>query len=286
MLSPRQQLKQLLSKPGIILAGGAGDAGGAKLVEEAGFPAVYMSGSFVAFTYGLPDVGYLTLTEMAQRVDNITRRVNVPLIADADDGYGDAVAVTRTIQEYEKAGASALHLEDEFPKKFGILAPVESVVAHIRAAVAARTDPDMLIIARTDAMRPWRKDLKGSPEDDTLRRSLAYVEAGADIVMIMSQGSEKNLRRFCREIPKPILVCSGTWDFDPSAAELEDMGVKIAIFPVFIRQKITPFLRRELRELLKAGKVNFTQEEREGKDTLNNILGIREFKKIQSDFKA
>ena len=287
MLSARQQLKRLLSQPGIIQACGVGDAGQAKLVEEAGFPVAYMSGSFVSFTYGLPDVGYLTLSEMAERAASITRRIKLPLIADADDGYGDAIAITRTVQSYEEAGVAALHLEDEFPKKFGTLATSESMVTHLKAAVAARKDPDLLIIARTDSMRPWRKDLgAGSAEDDCVRRCLAYAEAGADVIMIMSPGSEKALRRFCREIPRPILLCAGTWDYDPSAAELQALGVKIVIYPVFIRQKIAPLIRSSLRELLAAGKVSFSQDEKIQRDTLNNILGMPDYKKIQATFKA
>lgn len=287
MSKMRKQLRKLLSEPGIIQACGVGDAGQAKLVEEAGFPVVYMSGSFVSFTYGLPDVGFLTLPEMAERVASITRRVEIPLIADADDGYGDAIAVTRTVEEYERADVAALHLEDEFPKKFGTLAPIESMATHIKAATAARVDPDLLIIARTDSMRPWRKDLaRGSAEDDCLKRCLAYADAGADIIMIMCPGSERALRRFCREISKPVLVCAGTFDYDPPASELEDIGVKIVVFPVFIRQKITPFLRSSLRQLLSDGQVTFNQDEREQRDTLNDILGLPRFKRVQNAFKA
>lgn len=283
----RKQLRELLSQDGIIQACGVGDAGEAKLVEEAGFPVVYMSGSFVSFTYGLPDVGFLTLSEMAERAGSIARRVGIPLIADADDGYGDAIAVTRTVQEYERAGVAAMHLEDEFPKKFGTLASIESMTAHLKAATAARTDPDFLIIARTDSMRPWRKDLvSGSAEDDCLKRCLAYADAGADIIMIICPGSEKALRRFCREIPRPVLVCAGTFDYDPPVAELEDIGVKIVVYPVFIRQKITPFLRASLRQLLSDGHVTFNQEERVQRDKLNDILGLPNFKRIQNAYKA
>ena len=287
MLSARQQLKLLISQPGIIQACGVGDAGQAKLVEEAGFPVAYMSGSLVSGPYGLPDVGYLTLSEMADRAASIARRVQIPLIADADDGYGDAIAITRTVQEYERAGVAALHLEDEFPKKFGTLASTASMVTHLKAAVAARRDPDLQIIARTDSMRPWRKDLgASSAEDDCVRRCIAYAEAGADVVMIMSPGSEKALRRFCKEIPRPILLCAGTWDYDPSAAELEAMGVKIVIWPVFIRAKVTPLIRSSLRELLAAGKVSYSQDEKTQRDTLNDILGMPDYKKIQATFKA
>lgn len=287
MLAPRKQLKKLLSQPGIIQACGVGDAGCAKLAEEVGFPVVYMSGSFVSFTYGLPDVGFLTLTEMAERAASITRRIKAPLIADADDGYGDAIAITRTVSNYEEAGVAALHLEDEFPKKFGLLAPVASMVTHIKAAVAARTDPNFLIIARTDSMRPWRKDLAGkNPADDCVRRCVAYADAGADIIMIMSPGSEKALRRFCREIPRPILICAGTWDYDPSAAELQDMGVKIVVYPVFIRGKIVPAIRSSLRDLLASGKVHLSVDEVSQKDTMNNILDMPRFKEIQNRFRA
>ncbi|MFH1487237.1 MAG: isocitrate lyase/PEP mutase family protein [Chloroflexota bacterium] len=287
MLGPRQQLKRVLSQPGIVQACGVGDAGQAKLVEEAGFPVVYMSGNSVSFTYGLPDVGFLTLSEMAERAASIARRVKIPLIADADTGYGEAIAVMRTVQSYEEAGVAAFHLEDELPKKLGMLAPVESMVTRIKAAVESRSDPSLYIIGRTDALAPWRRDLElAKQEDDCLKRCLSYAEAGADIIMVLSPRSEKALRRFCQTIPRPILVLGGCYDYDPSAAELQEIGVRIVVYPVFIREKTVPFIRRSLRDLLSAGKVSLSQNEREQRDTLNNILGLALYKEIQDRFRA
>lgn len=275
------QLRKLLAQPGAIAVPGAGHAGHAKLIEEAGFPAVYMSGSFVSFTYGLPDVGLLTLTEMAQQAKLFADRVSIPVIADADDGYGSALTVMRTVREYEKGGVAALHLEDMFTKKHGVMAPISAAVNRIKAAVEARTDPDFCIIGRTDAMAPWRTDLPVSQRaDDVLRRSLAFAEAGADIIFIQNVDNAGTMRRFCSEIPRPIMVTMGSWDFFPTVTELGQMGVKIVLFPVQLRDKIVPIMRSLLAEIKSAGRVTFTDSEKKAKVAMNEALGMSRFHKL------
>src|SRR5262245_8122861 len=174
-------LRQLLRQPGIIVAPGAYDCLTAKLIEREGFPAVYMTGAGTAVTrVGKPDLGFATLTEMLANASAIASTISVPLIADADTGYGGALNVYRTVQEYEKAGVAALHIEDQtFPKRCGHLdgkevVPRTEMVVKLRAAGAARTDEDLVLIARTDA-------LAVTGLDDTLRRCAASAKAGADV---------------------------------------------------------------------------------------------------------
>ena len=178
------KLRQLLRQPGIIVAPGAYDCLTARLIEREGFPAVYMTGAGTAVTrLGRPDLGFATLSEMVSNAAAIAATVSIPLIADADTGYGGALNVYRSVREYERAGVAAMHIEDQvFPKRCGHLdgkqvVPCEEMVVKLRAAVEARTDEDFVLIARTDA-------LAVTGLDDTLRRCQAYAEAGADVLFV------------------------------------------------------------------------------------------------------
>lgn len=281
-VKPTMQLRKLLKKPGALPVPGAGHAGHAKLIEDAGFPAVYMSGTFVSFVHGLPDVGLLTLTEMAQQARMLASSVSVPVIADADDGYGRAINVMRTVREYESAGIAAMHLEDMVTKKQGKMTPIPSAVKRIKAAVEARTDPDFCIIGRTDAMAPWRgTDLPLAKRvDDALRRGLAYARAGADVIFIQNVHNAATMKRLCSEIPRPIMVTMGTWDYYPTLNELTELGVKIVVYPVLLRDKIVPIMRSLLRELKKSGRITFTKAEKQGKEAMNEILGMPRYHQL------
>jgi 2-methylisocitrate lyase-like PEP mutase family enzyme len=181
-MSTRAQLRQML-KEGMVVAPFVFDAFTAKIAQSIGFRALYMTGNGTAARLGMTDVGLATLTEMVENLRSICAAVDLPVIADADTGYGNPINVTRTVREYERAGAAALHLEDQvFPKKCGFfegkqVVPLEEHVQKIRAALDARQDPDFVIIARTDALavHGW---------DETVRRAEAYYEAGADLVFV------------------------------------------------------------------------------------------------------
>ena len=286
-MNPRAQFTRLMDSPGIIAAVGAGDAGQAKLIEDAGFPAVYVSGSFVSFTFGWPDAGLITMREMVDKAASIVNRVNIPVIADADEGYGGIINVMSTVREYDRSGVAAIHLEDMFTKKDGVMAPVTSAANHIRAAVEARTDPGLNIIARTDALAPWRTDLETEKrEDDRMRRCLAYVDAGADIIMIqVGPTPAETLNLFCREIPRPILVTIGAWELNPPLDELEQIGVKIVVYPILLRHRMVPIMRAALRELREDGRVVFTDEERQEWNYVNTkVLGLDELRKAQAKY--
>src|SRR5579885_511135 len=183
MNAARVRLREMLARPGRIVAPFGFDCLQARLAEETGFEAVYMTGFGTAASRGYPDLGLLTMSEMAANVRAIASSVGVPLICDADTGYGNPVNVWRTIREYEDAGAAALHIEDQvWPKRCGFLAgkqviPMEDMVPKVHAACDARTNPDTVIIARTDALavNGW---------EDVERRAHAYREAGADLIFV------------------------------------------------------------------------------------------------------
>src|SRR6516165_4451499 len=183
MNEARARLHAMLTKPGMIVAPFAFDGIQAQLAEEAGFQAVYMSGFGTAASRGYPDLGLLTMSEMVANVRAIADCVRVPVICDADTGYGNPINVQRTIREYEDAGAAALHIEDQvWPKRCGFLEgkqviALENMVAKLLAALDARRDPELVIIARTDALAPlgW---------EEVTRRARAYRAAGADLIFV------------------------------------------------------------------------------------------------------
>lgn len=235
--SPRKKLRELLTSKRLIVAPGIYDAYGARLVEQAGFEAVYMTGNGVsASLLGLPDVGLVDLTLITAHAHRVASAVDIPLICDADTGYGNVVNVRRTVQEFEAAGVAAIHLEDQVsPKRCGHLpgsrpvVPLEEAVGKIEAAVAARRDPDFAIIARTDAAT-------GEGIDAAIRRGQAYRKAGADVVFVELNSSPdivEILKRVAGEIDAPCLVNvaeSGRLG-ELTAAELGDIGFRIAIYP-------------------------------------------------------
>src|SRR5947207_8862686 len=189
------RLRELLAGPELIVAPGAYDALSARLIVQAGFSVVYMTGfGTAASVLGQPDVGLLTMSEMVGRVAALAAVAgDVPLIADADTGYGNPISVRRTIQEYERTGVAALHIEDQvWPKKCGHMEgkqviPMEEMVQKVRAAVDARRNPDFVIIARTDA-----NAVNGL--EDAMRRARAYRDAGADVLFIEAPRSVEELR--------------------------------------------------------------------------------------------
>ncbi|ACL56451.1 isocitrate lyase/PEP mutase family protein [Methylobacterium nodulans] len=227
------RLAQRLRQPGILVAPGCHDALGARIIEQAGFEAVYMTGNGLsASLIGAPDVGLLTMTEMVARGRSLAAAVSVPVVADADTGYGNLNNVVRTIREYEAAGVAAVHLEDQVtPKKCGAMKGLALVSAEehadkIRAAVAARTDPDFLIIGRSDARIP-----NGFP--DALRRGQIYAEAGADLVLLEMLQSIEEMREAVASISKPLVFnyVEGKVP-DLKVSDFAELGFKLLNYPV------------------------------------------------------
>ena len=227
------KFRQLLAEPGIIMAPGAYDCLTAKLIETAGFPAVYMTGAGTSVArLGYPDLALATMTEMLDNASQIASIVDIPVIADADTGYGGILNVRRTVRQYERSGVAALHLEDqEFPKRCGHLddkrvIATEDMVQKIHAAVDARTDDDFTIIVRTDAIAVtgW---------DDAMRRCEEYVQAGADVLFVEALRTPEQIEQAGQELNVPLLYNYVETGKSPllSASELERMGFKIVIYP-------------------------------------------------------
>jgi len=255
-MSVTTRLRELLAQPDLLVAPGAYDALSARLIAQAGFPAVYMTGfGTAASTLGQPDVGLLTMSEMVSRAAALAAVVgDRPLIADADTGYGNPINVRRTIREYERAGVAAVHIEDQiWPKKCGHMEgkqviPVDEMVQKIRAAVDARQDPDFVIIARTDANAVYGLA-------DALHRGRAYREAGADVIFIEAPRSIEELRTIAQAFPDvPLLFNWAESDKTPllSLEETHALGFKLVIFPVSLLFAATRTLL-DLLELLKQG---------------------------------
>jgi 2,3-dimethylmalate lyase len=228
----RIRLRELLAGERIVVAPGAYDALSARLIEQAGFDVVYMTGSGAANSLlGQPDLGLTTMTEMASQAARICAATTLPVVADADTGYGGPLNVRRTVQEYERAGVAGLHIEDQvFPKRCGHfegkqVIPVDEMVGKIRAALAARTDPNLVIIARSDAAA-----VEGL--DAAVRRGEAYQDAGADALFIEAPRSVEDLRTIGRSFRVPLvanMVEGGATPLQP-AAELDAMGFRLVLY--------------------------------------------------------
>lgn len=208
MTGTAARLRELLNGPEMVVAPFAYDCLQAKIIERTGFQAVYMTGFGTAAARGFPDLGLLTMSEMVQNVRAIAHAVKIPVICDADTGYGNPVNVWRTVREYEEAGASALHIEDQvWPKKCGFLSgkeviPLEQMVPKVRAACDARRDPNFVIIARTDALavNGW---------DDVVRRCRAYRAAGADLVFVDGIRTREDLKNYASRLGDLPLLYNG-----------------------------------------------------------------------------
>ena len=233
-MSVRRTLRSLVALKNGLVVPGAYDGVSARLVERAGFPAVYMTGyGTSASRLGLPDLGYAGLAEMADHARNLAAAVSIPLIADADTGYGNALGVRRTVQAYESAGVAALHIEDQVaPKRCGHLSghqlvPLAEFAGKIRAAVDARRDPDLMIIARTDA-------ISAVDFDEALRRGEAAVGAGADVLFIEAPRDEAQVERIARAFDTPLLYNYASGGRSPMLPfrRLRALGYAVILLPI------------------------------------------------------
>jgi len=251
--SRRRRLRDLINRKNGLVVPGAYDGVSARLVEQAGFPVVYMTGYGVsASRLGLPDLGFAGLGEMADHARNMVSAISVPLICDADTGYGNALNVRRTVALYEAAGVAGLHLEDQqLPKRCGHLAgkvvvSAEEFAGKIRAAVDARTDPDFVIIARTDAIA-----VNGL--DDALRRSEAAVKAGADMLFVEAPTTVAQIEQVARTFDTPLLFNYAPGGRSPLLpfARLRELGYAVILLPVdtlFVGVRAIQTFLRELQE--------------------------------------
>ena len=231
-MTPRQKMRSLIARNGYTLVPGAYDTLTARLVEQAGFTAVYLTGGGYSRANGYPDLGLLTMSENVRFIGLTVEAVNIPVIADADTGYGNAINVIRTVREYEKSGVAGFHMEDQVsPKKCGHYEGKEVIslaemVGKIHAAVDTRQDPDLIIIARSDA-----RAIEGLQA--SIDRVNAYLEAGADVGFVEAPQNVEELRIVGRQVHGPALVNvfeGGKTPMVP-ATELEAMGFRLGIYP-------------------------------------------------------
>jgi 2,3-dimethylmalate lyase len=245
----RPSLSQLFAAGEMVLAPGCYDALGARLVEEAGFPAAYMTGFGSAASHlGRPDIGLMSLPEMVDNARRIASAVDIPVIADADTGYGNSINVIRTVREYEAAGVAAIHIEDQvMPKKCGHMegkhvVPVREMAAKVSAAVEARRSPEFLIIARTDARAV--EGLEGA-----LARARMYVEAGADALFVEAPQSEAEIEAVAQAFPDvPLLFNYAEGGKTPAVSyeRLRSLGFSLVIFPLTLLLVATEAMRAAL----------------------------------------
>lgn len=281
-------LRTLLNQPGLVIAPGAYDAMSARLIEMVGFPAVYMTGYGVsASLLGQPDIGLLTMTEMVAQAGHIAAAVNVPVIADGDNGYGGVLNVVRTVREYERTGLAAIQLEDQvLPKRCGHMEgkqiiPREEMVAKVRAAVHARTSPDFVIIARTDA-----RAVVGF--DDALARAQAYAEAGADVIFFEAPQSVDEMKQVAAKIDKPLIANMVENGKTPlvEGKDLEAIGYKIVIYPVSLIYTVTKSLTTMLRKLKADTTTKNCLADMVAFQEFNDLIGLAKQRDLEKSFAA
>ncbi len=280
-------LRERLQQKEILIAPGAHDVLTAKIIEDVGFEAVYMTGyGTSASLLGAPDVGLLTMTEMVQRASNLAEAVEIPVLADGDTGYGNVVNVMRTVREYEKAGVACIQLEDQLlPKKCGHmlgreLVSKEEMVGKIKAAVDARRDKDnMLIMARTDARTDFGLE-------EAIARGRAYEQAGADILFIESVESELEMRVVTSSFNVPVLANMLEHGRTPllTAKELEAIGYDLVIFCVASVYASAKAVYDLMKELKKTGTTAGFMDRMIYFEEFNKLVGLPKIRKIEKDY--
>ena len=285
-MNSRQTLRQLLKRDRLLVAPGCFDGLSARLVEEAGFEAAYLSGGAVARSMGIPDIGLVTLSETIDRAAQVVAAVQIPIIADADTGYGNAVNLVRTVREFERTGVAAIHIEDQItPKRCGHLdgkevIPLAEMEKKLQAALATRTDADFCIIARTDA-----RGVHGF--DDAISRGRAFAGLGVDAIFVEAPQSEEELAQIPRLIPGvPILVNVFKGGKTPMLpmARLEKMGYRIAIYPSETQRAAIHAMRRALDTLKREGTTESIDDALTTFKERDRVVGLDDWQKIEREY--
>src|SRR6266853_939741 len=284
-MTPRQQLRALLQRSGYTMVPGAYDTLTARLVEAAGFDAVYLTGGGYSRASGYPDLGLLTVVENVRFIGLTVEAVGIPVIADADTGYGNALNVIRTVREYEKAGVAAFHLEDQVaPKKCGhyegkeVISAAE-MVGKIHAAVDTRQDPDLVIIARSDA-----RAVEGL--EAAIDRVNAYLEAGADVGFVEAPQNVEELRIVGRQVRGPALVNvfeGGKTPMVP-ASELKEMGFRLGIYPSQTHRAAIRAAQRVLKALREDGHTTRVESDLATCQEREDAVGTADWRKLEERY--
>jgi 2-methylisocitrate lyase-like PEP mutase family enzyme len=287
-MNPRQTLKKLLQRDKLLVAPGCFDGLSARLVEEAGFEAAYLSGGAVARSMGIPDIGLVTMSESIERAVQVVAAIKIPIIADADTGYGNAVNLVRTVREFERAGVAAIHIEDQItPKRCGHLdgkevIPLAEMEMKLEAALKARTDPDFCIIARTDA-----RGVNGF--DDAIQRARAFAKLGVDAIFVEAPQSEEELAEIPRRVPDiPLLVNVFKGGKTPMLPmeRLEKMGYRIAIYPSETQRAAIHAMRNALATLKREGTTESIDASLTTFKERDRVVGLDDWQKIERQFMA
>lgn len=280
-------LKMMIGSNQLVQAVGVFDALCAMLVEFKGFPAVYMTGYGTSATlFGYPDLGLITMTEMVENAKRIADAVSIPIISDADTGYGNPINVYRTVREFEKSGVSAIHIEDqEWPKKCGYMSgkrviTTEDMIGKIKSALDSRSSDDFLIIARTDSLAVYGID-------DAIERANLYADAGADLVYIDGVQTIEHLKRIPAQVnSKPNMVNLGPLTPNMSAAELKQMGYSVALYPAVCLAAMVTSVSKELDQLKTNKKQRNFTEWNHSFAGLNAFLGGGKFTRLEDKYRS
>ena len=282
----RQVFKHFLKRDKLLVAPGCFDGLSARLVEEAGFEAAYFSGGAVARSMGLPDIGLVTMSEVIERAAQVVSAVKIPVIADADTGYGNAINLVRTVREYERVGVTAIHIEDQItPKRCGHLDGKEVIslpemIKKLEAALASRADPDFCIIARTDA-----RGVHGL--DDAISRARAFAQLGVDAVFVEAPQSESELEQIPRallNIPLLVNVFKGGKTPMLPVERLEKMGYRIAIYPSETQRAAIYAMRQALSLLKREGTTEAMDEALTTFKERDTIVGLDDWQELERKF--
>ena len=287
-MNSRQVLKQLLKRNQLLVAPGCFDGLSARLVEEAGFEAAYLSGGAVARSMGIPDIGLVTMSESIERAVEVVSAIKIPIIADADTGYGNAVNLVRSVREFERAGVAAIHIEDQItPKRCGHLdgkevIPRGEMEMKLAAALNTRSDPDFCIIARTDA-----RGVNGF--DDAIERARAFAKLGVDAIFVEAPQSEEELAEIPRRIPDvPLLVNVFKGGKTPMLPmqRLEQMGYRIAIYPSETQRAAIHAMRTALATLKREGTTESIDTMLTTFKERDRVVALDDWQKIERQFMA
>ena len=287
-MTPRQTLKQLLKRDKLLVAPGCFDGLSARLVQEAGFQAAYLSGGAVARSMGIPDIGLVTMSESIERAVQVVSAINIPIIADADTGYGNAVNLVRSVREFERAGVAAIHIEDQItPKRCGHLdgkevISLEEMTLKLKAALATRSDPDFCIIARTDA-----RGVNGF--EDAVKRANAFAKLGVDAIFFEAPQSEAELEEVPKRVPNiPLLVNVFKGGKTPMLPmeRLEKMGFRIAIYPSETQRAAIHAMRSTLSTLKREGTTESIDANLTTFKDRDKVVGLDDWNKIEREFMA
>ncbi|HAD36205.1 MAG TPA: methylisocitrate lyase [Gammaproteobacteria bacterium] len=279
--TPGDRLTQLIAQPGIVRIPGAHNALAGLLAKRAGFGCLYVSGAAVSGSMGLPDLGIMTLEELSSHVRSIYRATQLPLVVDADTGYGEAINVMRTVQELESAGAAAMQIEDQvMPKKCGHLSDkrlisTEDMCAKVAAARKARSH--LRIIARTDAV-------DGEGLESAIERLNRYVEAGADLVFADALKDEVSIRTITQRVGAPVLANMAEFGRTPyfSAAELEVMGCRLVIWPASSLRIAARAMDRLYQDLARTGTTHQFIDDMVDRSELYDVIGYFDYESLDA----